>query len=130
MAGIGTFLLSPDEAEASCLSALGCGYRLIDIVSFTKIPPMVNQVETHVLNQQTEARQWMDKYQVQAEAWAPFGEGRGGLFENPVLAGFGGDVTAQPSTIWPMNWGWSLRSQTGEATSGPISETDARKWNP
>ncbi len=30
VAGIGTFLLSPDEAEASCLSALGCGYRLID----------------------------------------------------------------------------------------------------
>ena len=30
MAGIGTFLLSPDEAENSCVSALGCGYRLID----------------------------------------------------------------------------------------------------
>lgn len=30
MAGIGTFLLNPDEAEASVLSALGCGYRLID----------------------------------------------------------------------------------------------------
>lgn len=30
VAGIGTFLLSSDEAEASCLSALGCGYRLID----------------------------------------------------------------------------------------------------
>ena len=30
VAGIGTFLLSPDEAEAACLSALGCGYRLID----------------------------------------------------------------------------------------------------
>ena len=30
VAGVGTFLLSPDEAEASCLSALGCGYRLID----------------------------------------------------------------------------------------------------
>lgn len=30
VAGIGTFLLSPDEAEASCLSSLGCGYRLID----------------------------------------------------------------------------------------------------
>ena len=30
MAGIGTFLLSPDEAEASCISALECGYRLID----------------------------------------------------------------------------------------------------
>ncbi len=30
MAGIGTFMLSPDEAEASCLSALENGYRLID----------------------------------------------------------------------------------------------------
>ena len=30
MVGIGTFLLTPDEAEESCVSALTCGYRLID----------------------------------------------------------------------------------------------------
>ena len=30
MAGIGTFLLSPDESEASVIAALECGYRLID----------------------------------------------------------------------------------------------------
>ena len=30
MAGIGTFLLTPDEAEVSCVSALQDGYRLID----------------------------------------------------------------------------------------------------
>ena len=30
LAGIGTFMLSPDEAEASCISALASGYRLID----------------------------------------------------------------------------------------------------
>ena len=30
MVGIGTFLLTPDEAETSVLSALACGYRLID----------------------------------------------------------------------------------------------------
>ena len=30
MAGIGTFLLTPDEAEASVSNALRCGYRLID----------------------------------------------------------------------------------------------------
>lgn len=46
---------------------------------------MVNQVETHPFNQQVEAKKWMDKYGIQMEAWAPFGEGRGGLFENPVL---------------------------------------------
>lgn len=30
MVGIGTFLLTPDEAESSVLNALKCGYRLID----------------------------------------------------------------------------------------------------
>ena len=30
MLGIGTFLLSPEEAESSVLAALQCGYRLID----------------------------------------------------------------------------------------------------
>lgn len=60
--------------------------RLVDIASFSRIKPMVNQVETHPFHQQTEAKKWMDKYGIQMEAWAPFGEGRGGLLENPVLA--------------------------------------------
>lgn len=59
--------------------------RLVDIASFSRIKPMVNQVETHPFNQQVEAKKWMDKYGIQIEAWAPFGEGRGGLFENPAL---------------------------------------------
>lgn len=59
--------------------------RLVDIASFSRVKPMVNQVETHPFNQQVEAKKWMNKYGVQMEAWAPFGEGRGGLFENPVL---------------------------------------------
>lgn len=60
--------------------------RLVDIASFSRVKPMVNQVETHPFHQQTGAKKWMDKYGIQMEAWAPFGEGRGGLFENPVLA--------------------------------------------
>lgn len=59
--------------------------RLVDIASFSRVKPMVNQVETHPFNQQVEVKKWMDKYGIQLEAWAPFGEGRGGLFENPVL---------------------------------------------
>lgn len=59
--------------------------RLVDLASFAKIPPMVNQVETHPLNQQIEAHSWMEKYHVQHEAWAPFGEGRGNMFSNPTL---------------------------------------------
>lgn len=60
--------------------------RLVDIASFSSVRPMVNQVETHPFNQQVASKKYMDKYGVQIEAWAPFGEGRGGLFENPVLA--------------------------------------------
>lgn len=33
--------------------------RLVDLASFTRIPPMVNQIETHVLNQRTEDHEWM-----------------------------------------------------------------------
>ncbi len=47
---------------------------------------MVNQIERHPLNQNVELREWEAEYNVVPEAWAPFGEGRGGLFENPALA--------------------------------------------
>ncbi len=82
--------------------------RLVDIANFSEIVPMVNQVETHVLNQQTEAKRWMDKYNVQIEAWAPFGEGRGGLFENPVLVKIGeryGKTSAQVMLRWNIQRG-------------------------
>ena len=60
--------------------------RLVDMALFNRVKPMLNQVEIHPFHQQTEAKKWMERYGVQIEAWAPFGEGRGGLFENPVLA--------------------------------------------
>lgn len=59
--------------------------RMVDLASFARIRPMVNQVEAHPYNQQTEAQAWMRKYGVQMEAWAPFAEGRGGLFTDPTL---------------------------------------------
>lgn len=63
--------------------------RMVDIASFARIRPMVNQVETHPYNQQVVAKEYMDKYGVQIEAWAPFGEGRGGLFNDATLKTIG-----------------------------------------
>lgn len=77
--------------------------RLVDLASFTRIPPMVNQIETHVLNQRTEDHEWMGKYHIAHEAWAPFGEGRGGLFDNGALKQIGekyGKTTAQVMLRW------------------------------
>lgn len=82
--------------------------RLIDICSFSRVKPMVNQVETHPHNAQFEAQKWMQKYGVQTEAWAPFGEGRGGLFSDPVIAGIGakyGKTTAQVMLRWLLQRG-------------------------
>lgn len=59
--------------------------RMIDIAVFSRIKPMVNQIEIHPFNQQQEAIEWNRKYGLQPEAWAPFGEGREGLFENETL---------------------------------------------
>ncbi|MBD5334340.1 MAG: aldo/keto reductase [Bacteroides sp.] len=63
--------------------------RLIDIASFAEIPPMVNQVETHVFNQQIEAQKIMEKYGCQIMSWGPFAEGRNDFFTNPILAEIG-----------------------------------------
>lgn len=96
-----------DLYEEGTIRAIGVSNftpdRLVDIASFNRIAPMVNQVETHPFNQQTEAKQWMDKYHIQHEAWAPFGEGRKGLFDNPVLTAIGekyGKSAAQVILRW------------------------------
>lgn len=63
--------------------------RVIDLASFARIKPMVNQIETHPLFQRIIDHRYMEKYGIQHESWAPFGEGRGGLFENDILVDIG-----------------------------------------
>ena len=108
----GTYRALEDMYDEGKLRAIGISNfypdRMVDIASFSRIRPMVNQVEVHVLNQQTEAKKWMDKYGVQIEAWAPFGEGRGGLFENETLVNIGkkyGKTSAQVMLRWNIQRG-------------------------
>lgn len=63
--------------------------RMVDFASFNRIKPMVNQMETHIFNQQKILKKWADKYDIRLEAWAPFGEGRKGTFDNPVIEEIG-----------------------------------------
>lgn len=63
--------------------------RLADMVAFNDIPPQVNQVETNPLHQQIAAQENMKKRKVQMEAWAPFGEGKNNMFNNPTLKEIG-----------------------------------------
>lgn len=82
--------------------------RMVDFASFNRIAPMVNQVEIHPHNQQLESKKWHDKYGVQMEAWAPFGEGRGGMFELSELKEIAekyGKTTAQVILRWHLQRG-------------------------
>lgn len=63
--------------------------RFIDLAEHTDIKPMVNQVETHVFNQQVKAQEIMKKYDTQIMSWGPFAEGRNNYFSNPVLTEIG-----------------------------------------
>lgn len=59
--------------------------RLMDIQAFNEIAPAVNQIEVNPFHQQAESVDFMRELGVQAEAWAPFAEGRNNLFQNEVL---------------------------------------------
>ncbi|MGN0114685.1 MAG: aldo/keto reductase [Acutalibacteraceae bacterium] len=98
--------------EAGKLRAIGISNfypdRMVDIASFSKIRPMVNQIEIHPHNQQITAKEWNDKYGVQLEAWAPFGEGRGDMFELPELKNIAekyGKTAAQVILRWHLQRG-------------------------
>ena len=108
----GAYRALEDLYEEGKLRAIGVSNfypdRLVDIASFARIKPMVNQIETHPLNQQIEAHQWMEKYGVIHEAWAPFGEGRGNMFSNPVLQEIGSKYhksVAQVILRWQLQRG-------------------------
>lgn len=82
--------------------------HLIDLASNVEIAPMVNQVETHVFNQQREAVKYMDEFGTHIMSWAPLAEGRNGLFTNPALTQIGkkhGKTVAQVALRWLVQSG-------------------------
>ena len=64
--------------------------RLIDIVYNVEIPPMVNQLESHVFHQRPEGCRYMKEMNVVPMAWSPFAQGKNGFFTNETMAKIGG----------------------------------------
>lgn len=85
----GTYRAMEEAYKEGWIRAIGVSNfypdRLIDLCSFVEVTPAVNQVETHVFQQQKTAHEYMEKYHVQHESWGPFAEGRSNFFTNPVL---------------------------------------------
>lgn len=77
--------------------------RLMDLIAHHEKVPAVNQIETHPFHQQQAAQRFLQEQGVQQEAWAPFAEGKQGMFTNEVLAGIAathGKTVAQIILRW------------------------------
>lgn len=89
----GSWRAMQDAHRAGKLRAIGVSNfhpdRVMDIKAFNEIAPAVNQVEVNPFQQQLESAAFMQAEGVQAQAWAPFAEGRNNLFQNEVLLSIG-----------------------------------------
>jgi len=73
--------------------------RLVDLILSHSIIPAVNQIELHPFCQQVLLRQVMEQYGIKAMAWAPFAEGREGMFANGVLTDIGSAYGKTPAQV-------------------------------
>ena len=76
--------------EAGKIRAIGISNfdadRMIDLITFNKIKPCVNQIEMHLFCQRKNDRRWLEKYGLTPQAYAPLGQGRANeMFENEVV---------------------------------------------
>lgn len=98
--------------EAGKIRAIGISNfyvdRMVEFVNFNRIKPMVTQMEVHIFNQQKQLKEYAEKYNVQLEAWAPFGEGRRNTFTNEAIVEIGekyGKTAAQVMLRWHIQRG-------------------------
>ena len=85
----GSWRAMEDLYKAGKIRAIGLSNfqidRLTDLMLFNKIPPAVNQIETHPFNQQIDAAAYLKEHNVQVESWGPFAEGKNDIFNNKLL---------------------------------------------
>lgn len=98
----GTYRAMEEFYEKGLLKSIGVSNfypdRFIDLSHFVKIKPMVNQMETHVFNQQKKLHEILKENKCQLMSWGPFAEGKNDFFNNPVLVSIGskyGKTSAQ-----------------------------------
>lgn len=103
----GAYRALEDAYKEGKLRAIGVSNfypdHFIDLAENVEIIPAVNQVETHVFNQQTIARKYMEEFGTRTMSWGPLAEGRNNFFTNPVLEKIGqkyGKSVAQVALRW------------------------------
>lgn len=82
--------------------------RLVDFCLNNEIKPAINQIECNPMHSQEYAKNVMSEFGVAMESWAPFGEGKSGMFSNQTIASIGkkyGKTNAQVILRWLIQRG-------------------------
>ena len=89
----GTYRAMEEANKTGKVRAIGVSNfypdRFVDLAEFCEIKPAVNQMETHVFNQQRKLQEVMQEYGTELMAWGQFAEGRNDFFTNGTLAAIG-----------------------------------------
>ena len=108
----GAYRALEEAYKAGKLRAIGVSNfypdHFIDLASNMEIVPAVNQVETHVFDQQTDPQRIMEEFGTHIMSWAPLAEGRNGFFTNSLLSQIGakyGKTVAQVALRWLIQRG-------------------------
>lgn len=98
----GTYRAMEEFYEKGVLKSIGVSNfypdRFMDFSNFVKVKPMVNQMETHIFNQQKKLHEILKENKCQLMSWGPFAEGKNDFFNNTVLKSIGskyGKTSAQ-----------------------------------
>ncbi|MRN57294.1 aldo/keto reductase [Paenibacillus monticola] len=59
--------------------------HLEELMKHAKIPPMINQIETHPEFPQNDLHDYLQEHQILHEAWGPLGQGNKALLQHPEL---------------------------------------------
>lgn len=85
----GSYRAMEEAYKAGKVRAIGVSNfypdRYLDLVHFAEIKPAVNQVKTHLFQQQKIAKEYMIKNGTQIMSWGPFAEGKNDYFNTPAL---------------------------------------------
>lgn len=99
----GTYRAMEEAYKAGKVRAIGISNfypdRYLDLVHFAEVTPAINQVETHLFQQQKVAKEYMAKHNTQIMSWGPFAEGRNDYFNTPALKEIGEKYGKTPAQV-------------------------------
>lgn len=99
----GSYRAMEEAYKAGMVRAIGVSNfypdRYLDITHFSEIKPSVNQVETHLFQQQKIAKEYMKKNNTQIMSWGPFAEGKNDYFNTPALKEIGEKYGKTPAQV-------------------------------